>query len=140
MTLVWLSAGFQFPPPLPTGKLVPSGTDFWVGGLVYILGPLGLSNKVSCEVGSFSCCLNPHRFFQLEVFRLSFLMLEPWVAFSVLLPSYSSQFISAQMWDRLLRQPLSRPPQSSSRCFVMSPLHPGCWSLSLLLVCINVFL
>ena len=30
---------------------------------------MGLSNKLSCEAGSFSHCLNPHRIFQSEGFR-----------------------------------------------------------------------
>ena len=33
---------------------------------------MGLSNKLSCEAGSFSCHMNPHRFFQSEVLRLYF--------------------------------------------------------------------
>ena len=37
----------------------------------------------SCQAGSFSRCLNPHRFFQSEVLRLSFPALELWVALSV---------------------------------------------------------
>ena len=40
---------------------------------------MGLSNELSCEAGSFSCCLNPHRCFQLEVLRLYFPALGPWV-------------------------------------------------------------
>ena len=55
--------------------------------------PVGVSNELSCEDGSFSCRLNPHRFFQSEVLRLYFPMLEPWVVQSVSLPSFSSQFI-----------------------------------------------
>ena len=36
----------------------------WVG-LCTLKDPVGLSNKLSCEAGSFSCCcLNPHRCFQ----------------------------------------------------------------------------
>ena len=37
---------------------------------------MGLSNKLSCKSGSFSCILNPHRFFQLEVLRIYFPVLE----------------------------------------------------------------
>ena len=43
---------------------------------------MGLSNELSCEAGSFSHCFNPHRFFQLEVLRLYFPMLETWVVWS----------------------------------------------------------
>ena len=65
---------------------------------------MGLSSKLSCEAGSFSCCLNPHRFLQPEVLRLHFPSLEPWVAWSVSLPSCSSQLICMQMWDHLVHQ------------------------------------
>ena len=65
-----------------------------------------LSNELSCEAGNFSCLLNPHRFFQSEVLRPYFPTLDPWVVWSVLLPSCSSRFISMQMWDRLICQPL----------------------------------
>ena len=41
---------------------------------------MGLSNRLSCEAGSFSCHLNPHRCFQSEVLRLHFPALGPWVA------------------------------------------------------------
>ena len=45
---------------------------------------LGLSNKLFCEAGSFSCCrLNPHRCFQSQILRLYFPALEPSVAWSV---------------------------------------------------------
>ena len=41
---------------------------------------MGLSSKLSCEAGSFSCHCNPYRFFQSEVLSLYFPTLEPWVA------------------------------------------------------------
>ena len=48
---------------------------------------MGLSNKLSCEAGSFSFYRNPDRFFfQSVVLRLYFPLLEPWVAWSVLFP------------------------------------------------------
>ena len=99
---------------------------------------MGLSNKVSCEAGSFSCCLNPHKFFQSEVLRLSFPVLEPWVIWSVLLPSCSSWFICMQMWDCLLHQPLPHPLLSYSCRPAVCPLQPGCSSLPLLPVWMNV--
>ena len=49
---------------------------------------MGLSNELYCEAGSFSRQHNPHRFFQSGVLRLYFPTLEPWVAWSVLLPSF----------------------------------------------------
>ena len=80
---------------------------------------MGLSNKLSCKAGSFSCCLNPYRFFQSEVFRLYFPALGPWVARSVSLPSCSSQFICMQMWGH----PVHNPPPH----WVLQPL-PCCES------------
>ena len=64
---------------------------------------MGLSNELSCEAGSFSCCHNPHRFLQSEVLRLYFPVLEPWVAWSVLLPHSSSRFICVNvgLWGLL---------------------------------------
>ena len=77
MPLAQHLAGFQSLPLLPTSKLGPSGADSKVGGFVYILGPVGLSNELSCESGSFSHCLNPHRFFKSQVLRPYFPALEP---------------------------------------------------------------
>ena len=101
---------------------------------------MGLSNKLSCEAGSFSCCLNTHRFFQSEALRLYFPTLEPRVVWSVLLPSCSSWFIHTQMWDHPVRQPppcltsppavmllpsrlpFSNPPTSLHECFFFNSL------------------
>ena len=68
------------------------------------------------------------RCFQSEVLRLYFPTLEPWVVWSVLLPSCSSQFICMQTWDHPLFQPL--PCHKSSL--------PRCPSLPLPLVWMNV--
>ena len=93
---------------------------------------MGLSNQLSCEAGSFSCCrLNPappSRVFSIRSLRLYFPALELWVALSVSLPSCSSWFIHTRMWDRPLHQ---LPP-----CCKSSP--PGCPTLPLLLVWMNV--
>ena len=59
-----LSARFQQLLWLPTIKFGPSVADSWVGRFVYILGPVDLSNELSSEAGSFSCCLNLYRCFQ----------------------------------------------------------------------------
>ena len=73
-------------------------------------------------------------YFQSEVLRLSLPMLDPWVAWSVLLPSCSSQFICTQMWDSPLHQlppccelsppqlPVSAPPTSLGECFFFNSL------------------
>ena len=62
-----LSTGFQSFTLLPTNwaplVLVPE----WVG-LCTPQAPVGLSNDLSCEAGSLSCCRpNPHGRFQSEV-------------------------------------------------------------------------
>ena len=72
MPLAQLFTGFQSLPLLLTSKSGPSGADSQVGGFVYILGPMGFSNELSWEAGSFSCHLNPHRCFKSEVLRLYF--------------------------------------------------------------------
>ena len=79
----------------------------------------------------------PTGFFQSEVLRLYFLVLEHWVVRSVLLPSFSSQFIHRQMWDRQSAS-CFHPPQFPICCLAKSPLHPNCLSLLFLLVWINV--
>ena len=71
-------------------------------------------------------------------------MLEPWIAWSVSLPSCSSQFISMQTWDcptcqpqhrlpglspchtsSLLQLPISDPPTSLDECFFFNSLVVG---------------
>ena len=107
---------------------------------------MGLSNNLSCEAGSFSPCCNTLRFLQPEVLRLYFPTLEPWVVWSVLLPSCFSQFIHLQMWDGPLPQLLpllfgppsgpcplssppwlliSTPPTSLDECFFFNSLVVG---------------
>ena len=107
---------------------------------------MGISNELSCEVGTFSCCCNPHRFFQSEVLRLYFTLVEPWVAQYVWLPSYSSWFICMQMWggrstshhltcpspsaaDWLgvlsIWLPISAPPTGLDECFFFNSLVVG---------------
>ena len=90
---------------------------------------MGLPHEISCETGSFPCLHNPHKFLSPEDLRLYFPMLEPWVMWSVLLPSCSSRFIFTQMWDCLVRQlppccassppqlPISTPPTGLDESF-----------------------
>ena len=96
---------------------------------------MDLSNDISCESGSFSCCWEflllppqPPRVFSLKGSRLYFPALEPWVARSVLLPLCSSWFIFARMWGHRVCQP--------QPCCESSP--PGCLSPCLLVVWMNV--
>ena len=99
----------------------------WVG-LCMFLDPVGLSNKLSCEAGSFSCCCNHHRFLQSEVVRLSFLVLEPWVVWSVLLPVVPPSLSACK----------GRTTRSASHHLAVRPLHPSCPSLPFLPVWMNV--
>ena len=135
MLLAQLSACFQSLPPLiPTSKLallvlIPR----WVG-LCMFWGPVGLSSGLSCEAGIFSCHRNPHGFFQSEVLRLYFPVLESWVVLSVSLPSCYSWFTHTHMWDCLVLQPpschvsslpqlpFSAPLTSLDECFLFNSL------------------
>ena len=99
---------------------------------------MGLSNRFSCEAGSSSLHLNPHRFLHSEVLRLYFPVLESWVAWPISLPTCSSQFICTQMWDCPVSQLLPCLPWSPSCCLAASPLPSSCPSLPLLQVWMNV--
>ena len=121
MLLSGLLANFQSLPLLPTSTLGPSGADSQVGGFVYVQDPVGLSKELSCEAGSFYCLHNHHRFLQSEVLRLYFPKLEPWVVWSVLLPSCSSQFMQTQTWDHLVLQPLPCCVSSSTWLAISGP-------------------
>ena len=63
---------------VPFQVLIPK----WVA-LYMFWDPMGLSNKLSCEAGSFSHHCNIHRFLQSVFLRLYFPALEPWVAWFV---------------------------------------------------------
>ena len=91
---------------------------------------MDLSNKLSCETRSVSCHLSPHRFFQSEVLRLYLPALEPWVMWSVSLPSCSSWFIHMQMWRHLVHQPPPRPDCEPSPCLPWYPATALPWVLS----------
>ena len=90
-----LSTGYQAFPPLPTIKLGPSGAGSWVGGLVHTVG---LSNDLSCEAGSLSCCRPNH----LGAFNQRLEALFPHagaLGYAVCLaPSHSSRSICARVW------------------------------------------
>ena len=101
----------------------------WVG-LCMFQDPVGLSNELSCEAGSFSFCLNSQRCFQSEVLRLYFPAVEPWVAWSVLLPPqlFLLVYLHANVGPpglpsttllRVLSTPLSifTPPTGLTECF-----------------------
>ena len=99
---------------------------------------MGLSSKLSCEARCFSSHHNPHKVLQPEILRLYLPLLEPWVVWSILLPSCSSHFIRKQMWDHWVYQPPPCQPRSSSHNLATSPLCPSYLSLPLLPVWMNV--
>ena len=127
--LALFSAGFQSLLLLPTITLGPSGADFWVDGFVYVLGPCGCLRWTLLWGWEFLPLLpQPPQVFLVRYLRLYFPKLEPWVAWSVSLPSCYSWFICTWMWDHPVHQPLL--------CHESSP--PGCPFLPLLPVWLNV--
>ena len=100
----------------------------WVG-FVYLLGPCRSPMNSPVRLGVSPAASLPHKIFQSEFLRLYFPVLEPWVAWSVSLPSCPSRFICTHMWDCPLHQPLpclessppqlpiSAPPTSLKECF-----------------------
>ena len=97
---------------------------------------MGITNKLSCEAGSFSPLLNSHRFLQSEVLRLYFPSLKPWVAWSVSLSRCSSLFICTQIWNHPVCQLMPHPIHQTPPCRESS--LPGCPSLPLILVWMNI--
>ena len=103
---------------------------------------MGLSNKLSCDAGSFCHC-NPHRSLQPEVLRLSFPALEPWVLWSVSLPSCSPGLSACKCGTANChlacpilqlppchgssppQLPYSPPPTSLEECFFFNSLVVG---------------
>ena len=98
---------------------------------------MGLSKGLSCKTGSFFCCHSPHRFLQLEVLKLYFPVLEPWIVFShsPVVPPGLFACECGTAWSascRLIHLVLQP-------CLAMVPLCPGCWSPPLLPVWVNIF-
>ena len=89
---------------------------------------MGLSNELSCEAGSFSRCLNPHRFFSVRGFEALFPCTGTLNFMICLTPQLFLPVISTQMWDC---QVLQLPPCCESSL-------PGCSSPPLLRVWMNV--
>ena len=94
---------------------------------------MGPSNKLSCEAGSFSCCLNLHRFSPPEVLKPYFPLLEPWVVQSVSVSRLSACKCGTIPSSRLHLAHLVLQPLPFCKSFL-----PSCPSLPLLWVWINV--
>ena len=116
----------------------PSGADSQVDRFVYALGPCAsLQWNLLWGWEFLLPCQSPQLFFQSEVLRLYFPLLEPWVAWSVSLLSCSSWFICTQMWDCPVLQlmpchesslawlPISTPPTGLDECFFFNSLIVG---------------
>ena len=109
----------------------------WVG-LCMFWDPVGLSSELSCEAGSFSCCLNPHKFLSVRGFEALFpcdgtLGCVVCLAPQLFLPVYSHANVGPP------GPPAATLFTLSSSCrLATSPLHPGCPSLPLLPVWMNV--
>ena len=98
--------------------------------------PMGLSNKLSCEAGSFSHHHNPHRFFQLEILRFYFHVLEPchmvYLAPQLFLPVYLHVHVglptppaAALLKYSLPWLPISTPSTCLDECFFFNSLVLG---------------
>ena len=134
MPLAQLSTGFQSLPPLPTIKSGPSSADSRVGGFVYILGPCGSLQQTLLWGWGFLPLPQSPQVFSLRGLRLYFPTLEPWVGWSVLLPSCSSRFnlhvnvgppsppAAALPWVLSTQLPVSVPPAGLGECFFFD-----CW-------------
>ena len=107
---------------------------------------MSLFSELSCEAGSFSHCLNPHRIFLVRGFEALFphtgtlgCMVYLTLQLFLLLYSHAKVGTPAPLATALPGLPATcYLHRSSSCCLVMSPVHPGCQSLPLLLVWMNV--
>ena len=90
---------------------------------------MGLSNKVSCEAGSFSCCLNSQKFFSVRLFEASFPH-SGTLGFAVSL--------APQLSLPVYQQANVGPPYLPAATLSTSPLHPGLPSPPFLPVWVNV--
>ena len=114
-----LSTRFQSFTPLPTIKLGSSVLiPEWVG-LCTPQAPVGLSNDLSCESGSLSCCCpNPHRHFQLEVWGFLSPCWSP--GFLVCFAPRSSRFLSVRVWGLGVLPATLPAPFSTTLCPALS--------------------
>ena len=105
----------------------------WVG-LCMFQDPVGLSNELSCEARSFSCCHNPHRFLQPEVLGAFFPLHWNPDCMVCLIPLLFSWFVCTQMWVHPVHQLLPCPPSPLATALprilstLAARLHPSCQS------------
>ena len=93
------------PSPTTHKQIGPFWCSFLGGWACVCSRTLGVSPSNShVRLGVSPTATTPTGFFSQKFLRLYFPMLEPQVAWSVLLPSCSSWFICTQMWDFLFCQ------------------------------------
>ena len=132
--LAGLSAGVQSLPQLPTSKLGPSGTDSWVGGFVYILGPWGSLQQTLQWGWEFLLLLQPPQVFTARGFEALFPGAGTLDCIACLAPQLFFLVICTQMQDLLALQlpayhasslrrlPISAPPTCLYECFLFNSL------------------
>ena len=101
----------------------------WVG-LCTFWDPVGLSNELSCEAGSFSRHLNPHRIFSVRGFEALFPHAGT-LGCTVCLTPQLFLLVYPCKCGNPIQPATASSTQSSSRCLAMCPFHPGSWSLPL---------
>ena len=109
---------------------------------------MGLSNELSCEAGSFSCCcLNPPRVFSIRGLSFYLLCWSPGLCGLLHSPAVPSGFCmhecgaagsSSCCTARPIHSTIRCLSGSTSRCIAASSVCPGCPSPPLLLVWMNV--
>ena len=134
MLLVQLSASFQSLSLSPTSKLGPSGTDSWVGGFVFVLGPCGSLQWTLLWVWEFLLLPQPPQVFSVRGLRLYFpsagtlgcavcltpqLFLRVYLHTNVGLPPPLATALLRVLSTRL---PISTPPTSLDECFFFNSL------------------
>ena len=133
--LAQLSARFQSFPLLPTSKLGTCGADALVGGFVYIPGPYGSLQQALLWSWESLLLPQPPQVFTARGFEVFFSLtgtlgcvvyLAPWL----FLPVYPHANVGPTA--------AILPAQSSSHHLALHPLCPGCLSLLLLPVWMNV--
>ena len=134
-------ASFQSLLPLPTSKLGPSGTDSWVGGFVYILGPCGSLPQTLLWGWEFLLLLQP----PIGVFSQRFEALFPGAGALGCAVCLAPQFFLPVYPHANVGPPASPAAAllgswAAALPWVLStgPVHPNCPSLPLLLIWMNV--
>ena len=108
-----LSSGFQSFTPIPTINLGPSGAGSRVSGPVHTLGPCGsLQRPLLWGWASLLLPPQPPGALSIRGLRLYFPELEPWVAWSALLPA----FCPVYLWANVVPQGATRHPACPTLC------------------------